>query len=117
MKALIIEKEGHTVIGDIAEPRMGPGDVRVRVCHVGLCGTDFNSYRGLNPLVTLPRVPGHEIGGEIIEAGASVPAEFAPGRRVVVVPYTNCGECSSCRKGRLNACRYNKTLASSSRAA
>ncbi|MDK8873743.1 zinc-binding alcohol dehydrogenase family protein [Paracoccus sp. SSJ] len=110
MKALIIEKEGHTVIGDIAEPRMGPGDVRVRVCHVGLCGTDFNSYRGLNPLVTLPRVPGHEIGGEIIEAGASVPAEFAPGRRVVVVPYTNCGECSSCRKGRLNACRYNKTL-------
>lgn len=110
MKALIIEKEGHTVIGEIAVPEMGPKDVRVRVRHVGLCGTDFNSWRGLNPLVTLPRVPGHEIGGEIIEAGAEVPAEYAASRRVVVVPYTNCGECSSCRKGRLNACRYNKTL-------
>lgn len=110
MKALIIEKEGHTVIGDIAEPDMGPKDVRIRVRHVGLCGTDFNSYRGLNPLVTLPRVPGHEIGGEIIEAGADVPSDFAPNRRVVVVPYTNCGNCSSCHKGRFNACRYNRTL-------
>ncbi|SMO97260.1 zinc-binding alcohol dehydrogenase family protein [Paracoccus laeviglucosivorans] len=110
MKALIIEKEGHTVIGEISEPDMGARDVRIRVRHVGLCGTDFNSYRGFNPLVTLPRVPGHEIGGEIIEVGSDVPAEYAPDRRVVVVPYTNCGACASCRKGRLNACRYNKTL-------
>ena len=39
-----------------------------------------------------------------------MPAEFAPGRRVIVMPYTACGICSSCRKGKTNACRYNRTL-------
>ncbi|MDB5368514.1 MAG: zinc-binding alcohol dehydrogenase family protein, partial [Roseomonas sp.] len=78
--------------------------------HVGLCGSDLNTYRGLNPLVALPRIPGHEIGGEILSAGDAMPAEYAPGRRVIVMPYTHCGQCTSCRKGRTNACRHNRTL-------
>ncbi len=112
MKALVIEEEGRTRIHDIPrpDPNLGSGQVRVAVKHIGLCGTDLNTYRGLNPLVTLPRVPGHEIGGEILGVGADVPADYTIGRRLVVVPYTNCGECSACRKGRTNACRYNRTL-------
>jgi threonine dehydrogenase-like Zn-dependent dehydrogenase len=110
VKALRIESENVTRFAEIDEAPLLPGHVRVKVRHVGLCGSDLNTFKGLNPLVQLPRIPGHEIGGEIIEAGAGVSAAYAAGKRVIVLPYTNCGECSSCRKGRLNACRYNKTL-------
>jgi len=110
MKALMIEAEGRSALRDIADPVPGPGEVLLRVRHVGLCGSDLNTFKGLNPLVGLPRIPGHEIGGAIEALGAGVPAEYAVGRRALAVPYTNCGTCTSCRKGRLNACRYNKTL-------
>ena len=39
-----------------------------------------------------------------------MPAPLSVGTRVTVLPYTACGTCSSCRKGRTNACRYNRTL-------
>ncbi|MFD1197994.1 zinc-binding alcohol dehydrogenase family protein [Brucella gallinifaecis] len=110
MKALIIDAEGSSRLGEIPSPELGHDDIRIAVKHVGLCGTDLNTYRGRNPLVTLPRIPGHEIGGQIIEIGASASSEYRVGQRVVVVPYTNCGECASCKKGRTNACRYNRTL-------
>lgn len=110
IKALQIEKENVTRFRSIEAPALGEGQVRVSVRHVGLCGSDLNTFKGLNPLVQLPRVPGHEIGGEILAAGSGVDPAYRPGRRVIVMPYTNCGRCSSCRKGRLNACRYNKTL-------
>lgn len=110
IRALMIQSENKAVLGTIASAPLTAGHVRVNVRHVGLCGSDLNTFKGLNPLVQLPRIPGHEIGGEVIEAGEGVDSAFSKGRRVIVMPYTNCGECSSCRKGRLNACRYNKTL-------
>lgn len=110
MKALMIEAEGLTRFADIPRRDVAPGEVRVAVRHVGLCGSDLNTFRGLNPLVALPRIPGHEIGGEIVEIGADAPAHLRLGMRVVVLPYTSCGQCTSCRKGRVNACRYNRTL-------
>lgn len=110
MKALCIEGTGRTALRDIPEQEPGPGDVLVGIRHVGLCGSDLNMFRGLNPLVQLPRIPGHEIGGEILRVGKDVPAPLKPGRRVTVLPYTSCGTCSSCRKGRAHACRHNRTL-------
>ena len=110
VKALRIESENVTRFAEIDEAPLLAGQVRVRVRHVGLCGSDLNTFKGLNPLVQLPRIPGHEIGGEIMETGEGVSAAYVKGKRVIVLPYTNCGKCSSCRKGRLNACRYNKTL-------
>lgn len=110
VKALMIEAENITRFHEVEKAPLGEGQVRVGVRHIGLCGSDLNTFKGLNPLVKLPRIPGHEIGGEILEVGTNVDAAYRPGRRVIVMPYTNCGECTSCRKGRLNACRYNKTL-------
>jgi threonine dehydrogenase-like Zn-dependent dehydrogenase len=110
MKALKIEGMESCAFHDVPEPVPGPGEVLIDVRHVGLCGSDLATFTGLNPLVALPRIPGHEIGAEIICTGADVPAEFAPGRRVIVVPYTACGTCTSCRQGRVNACRSNRTL-------
>ncbi len=42
--------------------------------------------------------------------GSDVPAELNPGRLVSVIPYTNCGACASCKRGRFNACQNNQTL-------
>lgn len=108
MRALMIETEGRTRFHARDVPELPPDHVRVDVRHVGLCGTDLNTFKGLNPLVTLPRIPGHEIGGVVAEAGAGT--ALAPGQRVIVMPYTSCGHCTSCRQGRVNACRTNRTL-------
>jgi len=110
MKSLFITAPGSTEIREVARPEPGRSEVRVRVRYLGYCGSDLNTFRGLNPLVSYPRVPGHELAGVINAVGADVPADFALGTEVLVVPYTNCGACSACRKGRANACRNNQTL-------
>jgi len=61
-------------------------------------------------MVNYPRIPGHEISGVITELGDDVPDAYKPGDAVTVVPYTSCGDCPSCRRGRTYACRYNQTL-------
>ena len=76
---------------------------------MGLCGTDLSSFLGKNPLVSYPRVIGHEIAGVIESLGPGV-AGWAPGTRVAVSPYKNCGACPACRAHRPNACRNNQTL-------
>ncbi|MEP1933983.1 MAG: zinc-binding alcohol dehydrogenase family protein [Roseibium sp.] len=110
MKSLVIDRVGHSEFRDIEAPVPGDGEVLIDIQHVGLCGSDLNTYSGLNPLVELPRIPGHEIGGTIRAHGSNVAAEFAVGKSVVVIPYTTCGKCSSCRQGRVNACQFNRTL-------
>ncbi len=110
MKALMIEGVERCAFHDVPEPVPGPGEVLVEVRHVGLCGSDLSTFTGLNPLVALPRIPGHEIGAEIVCAGVDVPGGFCAGRRAIVVPYTACGTCTSCRQGRVNACKSNRTL-------
>lgn len=110
MQALVITSVGETAFKTVAEPEVRPQDVLLDISYVGLCGSDLNTFNGLNPLTTLPRIPGHEIGGRIIGAGSKVPPEFQNGRAAIVIPYTTCGTCSACRSGRANACRYNETL-------
>jgi len=110
MQSLVIDKIGHSEFREEHAPTLGVGDVLLDVHYVGLCGSDLNTYNGLNPLVQLPRIPGHEIGGAIAARGADVSEELAVGKRVIVIPYTTCGTCASCRKGRVNACQFNKTL-------
>lgn len=110
MPALKIEGIRANALRDVAPAPLGPADLRLKIRFVGLCGSDLNTFRGLNPLVDLPRIPGHEIAAEVIEKGASVGAEVQIGASVTVWPYTSCGTCSSCRAGKVNACRTNQTL-------
>jgi len=110
VKAFFITRPGQGEFRDVPPPRVGPEDVLLRVEAVGLCGSDLNTWRGRNPLVAYPRVPGHEIGGVILRKGKRVPATPAVGSRATVVPYTACGRCSACRAGRPNGCRHNRTL-------
>ena len=95
---------------DMAEPQMGDDQVLLKMDYVGFCGSDLNTFRGGNPMVKMPVVPGHEVGATIVRVGSQVPEGLKPGMMVTVNPYTNCGKCASCRNGRVNACQHNETL-------
>jgi L-galactonate 5-dehydrogenase len=110
MKAFIITQPGETAMGEIAVPAPGPEEVLLQTRIVGMCGTDLSTFRGKNPLVSYPRIPGHEIAATVAEVGSAVPAEFRVGQNVTVSPYTACGICASCLRGRTNACKSNQTL-------
>ncbi len=109
MKALRIAAPRQAETIDVPLPRPGDGEARVRVAWLGLCGSDLNTWRGANPLVSYPRIPGHEVSGTVEALGPGVEG-VALGDQVLVVPYTTCGTCSACRVGRTNCCRGNQTL-------
>jgi threonine dehydrogenase-like Zn-dependent dehydrogenase len=110
MKAVQIVQPYKLKIIEVPEPKIGPTDILIKVKALGLCGSDLKTYLGQNPMVSYPRIPGHEIGGEIIQTGSQVPDRFKPGLKITVSPYTACGECSACRIGRVNCCRDNQTM-------
>lgn len=109
MRALVLRRPGEAVVENVPDAQPQAGQVLLRVRMIGLCGSDLNSYRGKNPLVRFPRIPGHEIAATILQPHSSRP-ELNAGTNVTVSPYTNCGACSSCRRGRPNACQRNETL-------
>ncbi|MDP4610577.1 MAG: zinc-binding alcohol dehydrogenase family protein [Opitutales bacterium] len=111
MKAISITEPNKAELIDIAEPSApASGEVRLRVRQVGYCGSDLTSFRGLNPMVSYPRIPGHEIGATIDARGADVPTKWSVGQNVLVSPYTSCGKCAACKAGRVNTCRINQTM-------
>lgn len=110
MKSIIIKGEKQLGVISMEEPVPAADEVLVRMEYVGFCGSDLNTYMGRNPMVKLPVIPGHEIGAVVEKVGESVPDIIKPGMTVTVNPYTNCGKCTSCRNGRVNACQFNETL-------
>ncbi len=110
MQALVIEGPGAARVVEVPPPAPGRDEVLVRVRRVGMCGSDLNTFLGKNPMVSYPRIPGHEIAATIVEAGADVPPSWRPGLDVTFNPYTACGACPSCRAARPNACRSNQTM-------
>lgn len=110
MKTFFITQPGASDYGHIPAPNPKPGEVLLQIKRLGFCGTDLNTFRGANPLVAYPRIPGHEIGAVIAGVTAGVPEQFKVGMETTVLPYTTCGQCTSCRSGRVNACRNNQTL-------
>src|SRR6266498_5336551 len=106
MKALVLQKPGKASIERVPDPAVKDQSILLKVRMVGLCGSDLNSSRGLNPLVSFPRIPGHEVCASVVQGDSNLPA----GTDVAVSPYTSCGQCASCRRGRPNACQFNQTL-------
>lgn len=106
MKTFQVQAAG--VAGLIDQPlpsAAGRDEVLLRVAMVGMCGTDLSTFRGANAMVTYPRVPGHEVAATVVEGGG-----LATGTAVTLSPYTSCGTCASCRRGRPNACQHNQTM-------
>jgi len=110
MKAIQLEKPGVFRFVEVDEPPAPrPGDAVVRVHRVGICGTDFGGFLGKMPFFSYPRIPGHELGVEVVAIGTGV-TNVSPGDRCSVEPYLNCQKCHACRRGHANCCQHNQTL-------
>src|SRR5256885_16148904 len=105
MKAMVLrELAGPLRLTEVAIPVPGPGEVRVRVraTGVGLTVVIMTANPGL--VTSFPRIPGHEIAGEVVEVGPLV-RNVKPGDRVACHFYLTCHACSYCRSGRETLCR------------
>ena len=110
MKTIKIIAPGKVEIIETDKPELKTGHILLKVGYVGFCGSDLNTFKGLNPLVKYPIVPGHEIGAVIEAIAEDVPSHLEIGMSVTVNPYTSCGKCLACQNGRPNACEFNQTL-------
>src|SRR5882757_10647565 len=106
MKAFRVEAVGVAAVVDVPELTPPANETLLKVKMVGMCGTDLNTYRGRNAMVTFPRILGHEIAAEVVEGDG----DLAAGTAVTISPYTNCGICPACLRGRINACQHNQTM-------
>lgn len=110
MKAIRLAEPRKFEKIEIAAPDSpGPGQVLVRTHRMGICGTDYSGYLGKMPFFSYPRIPGHELGVEVLAVGEGV-SNVKPGDRCSVEPYMNCGTCYPCRKGNGNCCETLKVI-------
>src|SRR6266498_2137765 len=110
MKAIQLQKPQQLRFVDVSEPGAPTaGAALVRVHRVGICGTDYSGYLGKMPFYSYPRIPGHELGVEVLAVGAGV-TQVKPGDRCSVEPYMNCEQCYPCRQGHGNCCENLKVL-------
>ena len=96
MKAMVVPKPMEIEMEDRNIPEPKTGEVLVRIRAVGICGSDVHAFEGHHPVVTFPRILGHEMAGEIVEIGPQV-EDRRVGERVVVEPAKACDQCYSCR--------------------
>jgi len=107
MKAVQVQAPATAALVDVLDlTKPAEDEVLLRVDLVGMCGTDLTTFRGGNPMVAFPRILGHEVAATVVEGAPDLPA----GTKVTVSPYTHCGSCASCRRGRFNACQNNQTM-------
>ncbi len=99
-------------IRDVPVPEPGPGEVLIRVRHVGVCGSDVHYYkRGRigGQIVEYPFIIGHEAAGTVSKTGKGV-AGFSEGDAVAIEPGMPCRACGACLAGKPNLCPDVKFL-------
>lgn len=110
MRAIqIVEPKVMAPIEIESPGKPGPGQALVRTHRMGVCGTDISCYLGKFPFFAFPRIPGHELGVEVLEVGEGV-QHVKAGDRCAVEPYMNCGQCFACRRGAGNCCVNLKVI-------
>jgi len=107
MKAMVLRAPSDLVLDEVARPQPAAGQVLVRITHSGVCGTDYKIFSGAIS-VSYPRIMGHEMVGEVADAGVS--GMLRPGTRVIVDPQLYCGECFHCRIGQTHLCSSGTLL-------
>ena len=109
MRQVVLQEPGALVDRRVPHPVCGPGEALVRVHRVGVCGTDFHAYAGTQPIITYPRVLGHEIACEVVQAPPN-DRGISAGDRCAIEPYIACGGCRACRAKRPNCCERLQVL-------
>lgn len=108
MKALQVTGPKRMHLVNIQSPKLSPGQVRIKVHQVGVCGTDISLIAGKLPFARYPIVPGHEFAGVVIETTTT--SSFKIGDRVTANPVMSCGKCAECKKGNINHCSETAVL-------
>ncbi len=110
MKALSLHKPMQWESISLPDPLPpAPGEAQVRVHRVGICGTDLSGYLGKMPFFSYPRIPGHELGVEVIGVGEGVD-RVRPGDRCSVEPYVNDPTSYASFRGLPNCCDQLQVL-------
>lgn len=109
MRAALLTEPGRVELGEIPEPSPGPGEVRLRVSGVGLCGSDLSVFSGSWKAPDYPWVMGHEAFGVIDEVGPGVSVDRI-GETVVIEPNLPCFVCVYCEKGLTSACTSRQSV-------
>jgi (R,R)-butanediol dehydrogenase/meso-butanediol dehydrogenase/diacetyl reductase len=113
MRAAVFHGPRDLRLESVPEPEAGSGDVKLRVSHNGICGSDLLEYYD-GPVTTRttphpltgvknPVILGHELCGEVVSVGSGV-EDLSPGDRVAVEPIETCGRCVWCGAGQYNHC-------------
>jgi D-arabinitol dehydrogenase (NADP+) len=103
MRAVVYQRPGHFEVGDVPDPRPGPGEVLLESVAAGVCGTDLHLLAG-EFLARYPLVPGHEIVGRVAAHGAGVTGPPV-GELVAADNTVLCGACFFCRRDQPLFCR------------
>ncbi|WP_152185648.1 L-threonine 3-dehydrogenase [Segeticoccus rhizosphaerae] len=107
MRALVKPEAGPGLeLVDRPEPKVGPGEVKIRVLRAGLCGTDLHLDQWDDwaaSTVRPPLVLGHEFFGEVVEVAADVDS-VQVGQKASGEGHVVCGTCRNCRAGRRHLC-------------
>jgi threonine dehydrogenase-like Zn-dependent dehydrogenase len=102
VEALVCVEPGKLELQERGAPRAGADLALVRPRRIGICGTDYHILQGMHPYLQYPRVMGHELAVEVIDAPTE--SGLSSGDLCVVNPYLSCGRCIACRKEKPNCC-------------
>jgi alcohol dehydrogenase/L-iditol 2-dehydrogenase len=109
MLAALLVEPGRIIVDEVAEPPVDPGDVRIAVGGVGLCGSDLAIFHGKWTAPRYPWVMGHEAFGVIEAVGEGVD-RTRMGQVVVIEPNIACRDCAECARGRTSTCLGRQSL-------
>lgn len=106
MKAAVYDAfEQPLTIRTVPDPTPAPHGAVIRVEATGLCRSDWHGWKGHDPEITLPHVPGHELAGVVEAVGKDVTA-WAVGDRVTLPFVCGCGRCPQCVSGNHQVCDH-----------
>lgn len=112
--ALVIKGPHRAYLEERSVPSLKPGELLVRVSHVGVCGTDLEIYDGSlgyykSGFAEYPIVPGHESSGTVVAVGPRV-TDLEKGDQVVVECIQGCGECEECGRDEAIRCKERREV-------
>ena len=100
MQQAVMDKPGSIRFDEVAIAAPAPGEVRIHVRQIGICGSDIHVWHGLHPFTPYPVIQGHEFMGIVDAVGPDVDNAPPLGAKVTALPQIVCGQCNPCRKGR-----------------
>jgi L-iditol 2-dehydrogenase len=114
MKAQVFYKKEEMQFEEVDVPAINESEALIKVKACGICGSDVSYYYEHSPLGTPdgkgPLILGHEISGEIAEAGSFAKDFYKPGDRVTLNPTQSCGTCIYCNMARPNLCEHTRII-------